>query len=91
MITVQEINDIEIRCNNATKGPWKSIIEGRDHESGDSFVMTGIENTNDIWGRKRGVDIYLTGATLPNQEFIAHARQDIPRLILEVRRLLTIY
>jgi hypothetical protein len=74
-LTEGEIADIEARCDLATLGPWKSYVEGRDHTSGDSFVMTG------------GEDIYLTGATVADQNFIAHARQDISRLVAEVRRL----
>ena len=42
--------------------------------------MTGTEED-------RGNDIELTGATLADQEFIAHARQDLPRLVAEVKRL----
>lgn len=42
--------------------------------------MTGNSN-------KRGEDIELTGATNSDQDFIAHARQDIPRLLAEVERL----
>jgi hypothetical protein len=56
-------------------GPWKSYLEGREKMSGSDFIMTG------------GEDIYLTGATVSDQDFIAHARQDIPRLIAEVERL----
>ena len=67
--------NMERRCTQATPGPWKSSVEGRDHSSGDSFIMTG------------GDDIYLTGASVDDQDFIANARQDIPMLIAEVRRL----
>ncbi|ETX07975.1 hypothetical protein [Candidatus Entotheonella palauensis] len=63
------------RCAAATPGPWKSYIEGRDHTSGSSFIMTSEE------------DIELTGATEADQDFIAHARQDVPDLLEEVRRL----
>jgi hypothetical protein len=28
----------------ATAGPWRSLIEGRDHWGGDSFVMTAGED-----------------------------------------------
>jgi hypothetical protein len=55
-------------------------VEGRDHTSGDSFIMTGE-------GDSRGDDIELNGATPVDQDFIAHARQDIPRLLAEVQRL----
>jgi len=49
--------------------------EAREEISGSDFIMTG------------GEDIYLTGATVADQDFIAHARQDIPRLLAEVERL----
>jgi hypothetical protein len=71
----QELAEIERQCELSTPGPWKSYVEGRDHVSGDSFIMTGRE------------DIYLTGATVNDQDFIASARQDVPRLIREIRRL----
>jgi len=35
----------------------------------------------------RGADIEMSGATDDDQDFIAHARQDLPRLLAEVRRL----
>lgn len=74
-ISAELLDEIERRCAAATPGPWKSYVEGRDHTAGDSFIMTG------------GEDIYLTGATLADQDFIAHARQDIPALIQEIRAL----
>jgi hypothetical protein len=43
--------------------------------SGSSFIMA------------EGEDIYLAGATTEDQDFIACARQDIPRLIAEIERL----
>jgi hypothetical protein len=35
----------------------------------------------------RGEDINLIGASVADQDFIAHARQDVPRLLDEVQRL----
>ena len=70
-----DISAIKTRYEQATSGPWESFVEGRDHMGGDSFIRTG------------GDDIYLTGATVSDQDFIAHARQDIPRLIAEIERL----
>ena len=86
-MTEYEIKEIEDRCNLASRGPWISLIEGRDIESANSFIMTGIADGEDIWSDKRGEDIYLTGATTADQDFIAHARQDIPKLIAEIKRL----
>ncbi len=79
-MTELELKKIEARCDAAAAGPWKSCVEGRDHTSASSFIMTGE-------GRERGNDIELTGATTADQDFIAHARQDIPKLLAEVRRL----
>lgn len=75
-----EIAEIDSRCSKATPGPWAPFIEGRDHTSGSSFIMTGPKEAP-------GEDIELTGATPDDLDFIANARQDVPRLIAEVRRL----
>ncbi|WP_322076694.1 hypothetical protein [Burkholderia cepacia] len=76
----EKLNEIEARCKAATPGPWVSYVEGRDHESGSNFIMTGPEG-------RRSDDIELSGATIADQDFIAHARQDIPLLVAEIRRL----
>lgn len=78
---MQELSDTEIaeikkRYEAATPGPWISYVEGRDHQSGDHFIQTRGEE-----------DIYLYGNTIADQDFIAHARQDIPALIAEIERL----
>jgi hypothetical protein len=80
MLTSEELEGIRRRCNAAAPGPWRSFVEGRDHTSGDSFIMTGV-------GDARGNDIELFGATTADQDFIAYARQDIPRLLDEIERL----
>lgn len=80
LLSDEELNSIEGRVAAATPGPWRSFIEGRDHQSGSNFIMTG-----EIEGR--GDDIELSGATVADQDFIAAARQDIPRLLQAVRTL----
>jgi hypothetical protein len=70
-----EIEGMMARCQNATPEPWTSFVEGREMFGADAFIRTA------------GEDIYLTGATAADQDFIAHARQDIPRLIEEFVRL----
>jgi hypothetical protein len=82
VLTSAELEEIQKRCDAATPGPWKSFVEGRDHTSGGCFIMTGS-------AEKRCNDIELSGATIEDQDFIAHARQDIPRLIREIERLRT--
>jgi hypothetical protein len=80
----ETLKEIEERCNQAQSGPWKSYIEGRDHESGSSFIMVGE-------GDNRKEDIELSGATDADQDFIAHARQDIPLLMEEIKRLRNLF
>jgi hypothetical protein len=82
-----EIVAMKHRYQATSIAPWVSFIEGRDCESGSSFIMTGIEKGDNIWDKTRGEDIYLSGATNADQDFIAHARQDIPMLIAEIERL----
>jgi hypothetical protein len=82
MITEAELKMIEERTAKSQAGPWKAHIEGRDHESGSDFIMTGE-------GLGRGQDIEMIGATQADFDFIANARQDIPRLLKEIRELKT--
>jgi hypothetical protein len=74
------LKEIEERCNKARPSPWKSYIEGRDHESGSDFIMVGD-------GVNRQDDIELHGTTDADQDFIAYSRQDIPLLLVEIKRL----
>ena len=76
-MTEQELAEIESRVRAATPGPWRSFIEDRDHECGSNFIKT------------QGEDIELIGGTDADQDFIAHARQDVPLLVEEIRRLLS--
>ncbi|MGH3370544.1 MAG: hypothetical protein ACRDPR_11120 [Nocardioidaceae bacterium] len=83
-LTDAELEKMDRRVGAASPAPWKSFVEGRDHESGDSFILIGgLDSTQP--------DMYVShdGAPAPaaDLDFIAHARQDVPRLIAEVRRL----
>ncbi|EHH05130.1 hypothetical protein MEA186_30567 [Mesorhizobium amorphae CCNWGS0123] len=53
---------------------------GRDFLGGSNFIQTGE-------GADRGEDIEMTDGTVADQDFMAAARQDVPRLVAEVRRL----
>lgn len=90
MITDEELDRIEARAAAATTGPWTSFVEGRDHESGDDFIRTGgdADRSPDLYvrvafGERPGV----TPAGPDDLDFIAAARQDVPRLVAEIRRL----
>jgi hypothetical protein len=83
-MTDEELSEIKARLDLTTKGPWKSYIEGRDHESGNDFIMTGINDGEDIFSSHRGNDFEISGATDADKDFIAHAKQDIPKLLKEI-------
>jgi len=76
----EELDEIRARCDRATPGPWRSYVEGRDHTGGSTFIMVGE-------GATRRDDLEINGASPDDNDFIAHARQDIPRLVEEVLRL----
>jgi len=75
MIGDDFLKEILARVEKATPGPWESFVGARYNYSGEDFIRTP-EN-----------DIYLMQGTPDDQEFVAHARQDIPLLIEEIRRL----
>jgi hypothetical protein len=89
-LTDAELDEIEARASAATMGPWKAFVEGRDHFGGDNFIRTG--GLDD-----RGPDMYvelafsdrpgLVPAPAGDLDFIASARQDVARLVKELRRL----
>lgn len=66
---------LEALSEAATPGAWVSWVEGRDFLSGSSFVRTARD------------DIEMSGATAADYDFIAAAREAVPRLIAEIRRL----
>ncbi|GAA0976043.1 hypothetical protein GCM10009555_035030 [Acrocarpospora macrocephala] len=61
--------------------PWRAMVEGRDHWSGDSFIMIGPED-------RREDDMYVSreyGRTgTANLDLTAGARTALPRLLDEI-------
>lgn len=66
-------------------GRWVASIEGRDHVSCDSVILTSVGTAT------RGPDLWITADGVKADDaiwdFIAASRYDVPRLIAEVRRL----
>lgn len=79
-----ELDAIEQRCAAASPGPWESFIEGRDHVSGDTIIRIGgpVGDEPDMYVYRE-----RDKASDADYDFIAHARQDVPRLLAEIRRL----
>lgn len=86
-MTEKELQEIEDRNISGTKVPWIPMIEGITHTSGDDFIMTGVNDANDYKNPERGNDLYLIGGTKEDLIFVANAKQDILKLISEIRRL----
>ncbi|MCW1960739.1 hypothetical protein [Chryseobacterium viscerum] len=76
-MTDLELKNIMEICNKATLSPWTSYIEGRDFNSGSSFIMTGEEENRDY-------DIEFISIKPEDQDFIAMARNVIPLLVDEI-------
>ena len=93
-MTEQELSEIEARVNTATPGPWvPSGYAGADISTPDGEYPKVIESDGGLyWGfdQERRDSIpgagheYVAG---PDHIFVMHAREDIPRLLAEVRRL----
>ena len=87
--TDEQLAEIERRAEAASPGPWQAFVEGRDHTSGDTIIRMGAFDGSHP-------DMYIStcdDSGNPNRvsdadwDFVAHARQDVPRLVAEVRRL----
>ncbi|MBK1895629.1 hypothetical protein [Chryseobacterium paridis] len=79
-MTELELKNILEICNKATAAPWTSYVEGRDFESGSSFIMTGKDEYRDY-------DIEFVKIKPEDQDFISMARNTIPVLIDEIIKL----
>jgi len=85
-----ELDAMEARAAAASPGPWTAFVEGRDHRSGDDFIRTagGDSDAPDMYVSLAHPPPGRTVSAGPNDlDFIAAAREDIPRLVREVRAL----
>jgi hypothetical protein len=82
-----ELDAIEARCRAASPGPWKAFVEGRDHWGGDDFIrVSDLDEEPDMYVSRADAG-GIRPASVVDLDFIAAARQDIPALLAEVRRL----
>ncbi len=82
-ISAIELADMRARVNVTTPGPCIAYFEGRDHYGGSSFIQTATQDIEISAEDYRGGG----GHYCADLDFIAHAKQDIPRLLDEVERL----
>jgi hypothetical protein len=83
-LTNTELDQLRHLCDRAAPAPWRAMVEGRDHTSGDSFIMIGREDDRDE-------DMYVSRDSGPassaDLDFIAAARNYLPRLLDEIIKL----
>lgn len=89
-LTDADLQAIEAGAEAALPGPWESFVEDRDHTAGSDFIRTGglDDSAPDLYLTRSSAD--WTGAATvdpPTLDFVAASRQDVPRLVAEVRRL----
>ncbi|MEH7521745.1 hypothetical protein V7149_00460 [Bacillus sp. JJ1503] len=70
-LTNEQLDAIRERVEKATSGPW--------------FVKYGLDSAEVFVGDKRWIVAEIPKVS--NAEFIAHAREDVPKLIAEIERL----
>jgi len=79
-----ELDELRQLSASAAPAPWRAMVEGRDHSSGDSFIMIGRDDDRDE-------DMYVSRdsgpASASDLDFIATARNYLPRLIDEIAEL----
>jgi hypothetical protein len=74
--------EIEARVNAASPGPWQEFLASQGGLGGDSVVWITTEDQEPDMYLWRGDKV----APDADIDFIAHARQDVPALLLRVRR-----
>lgn len=90
IMTLEELGEIEARAESATDGPWHHY---RDVAGLPDIPVVGCYDDArrdyvaicDCWGQD--FDVPRDRDYRADADFIAHAREDVPALVAEVRRL----
>ena len=75
---MDKLDEIRARCEAATPGPWAEKTNCHPQCNGEPWGWISGANGNITWGGNAG----RTDAA-----FIAHAREDIPYLLAEIKRI----
>ncbi len=79
-MTEEELKEIEKRADDATPGPWLTASYVDRRRSVAMFFDCSLVTREDP-------NLLARGSDMDNAWFIKHAREDVPALIAEVRRL----
>jgi hypothetical protein len=75
-----ELSELESLVSGASPAPWVASVEGRDHTSGDNVILIGDPHEDDMYVHRDA-----GSASTADLDFIAAARNLVPRLIAEVK------
>jgi len=81
-LSEEELDRMERRVAAASLGPWLPESDEAELAANVSIIELGL--CNELGTFK---SIELVGASRADHEFIVNARQDVPRLLQEVRQL----
>ena len=84
----QRLQEIKQRAEKATPGPWKVYQDAISTRIGTEFMHPQLNGPvpviTDAYHVGGAISIYIDAA---DAEFIAHAREDVPALVVEIERL----
>ncbi len=84
--TEAALHQIEVRCMSASKAPWEAFLFTNPNDQ--SFIrIGGLDDDQPDMHLRQSIGGRHLPASDADVDFVAHARQDIPALIAEVRRL----
>ncbi len=87
-MTDQRIAEIAARCEAATPGPWEWKTCGDTNMYVEAECLKGVISLEDDYpGYPEYGEHLIMELLQADADFIAHAREDIPALLAEVRRL----
>lgn len=91
-MTDEQLSEIEARANAATPGPWAAGVD--HHYFGHAYINTPTDCYEIDDTARMNASAYDDERRHHNQldadaVFMAHAREDVPALVAEVRRLRT--
>ena len=93
-MTEKELQEIRARAEAATEGPWEwRKLEYDEDDSDTEMPWLDCAGDDPVMDFGDCEQYYPTEGTPPNEadaEFIAAARQDVPKLLAEVERLRTV-
>jgi len=83
LVSPEELDSLERAAQRATSAPWTPVLEEEQRTGASSFIR--VDGENDV----PDMYVWLGEDFAPSLvvELIANVRQDVPRLVLELRRL----